>query len=249
MKRKVNIDAATFRFLYIRYKEYLLPVGVVIACVLLFIFVIIPQFQNLLDTQQQAKIESNKLAVLKNNLNLLTNLNESQLDSQLKVVSKVMPPEKDFGGILNGVSLAANKSGVLLADYEFQVGNINKPELIIQSFPSLKIVLTVNGGVADVGKFLEELSKTAPLSEVTDIKVNTANSQVTALFYYRPFPPIGFNDTAPINPISPQDVSTINNLSLWNNIPDLTDTTLVAQPTPTPVPTPSPTPVGNGISQ
>lgn len=249
MKRKVNIDATTLRFLYIRYKEYLLPVGVIIACILLFVFVIIPQFQNLLDAQQQAKIESNKLAVLRNNLNLLTNLSEPQLDSQLKVVTKVMPPEKDFGGILNGISLAANKAGVSLGDYEFQVGNINKPALIVQAYPSLEIILTINGGIADVGRFLEELYKTAPLCEITNIKVNSSDSQVTALFFYRPFPPIGFNDTAPIETISPQGVSTINNLSTWNNIPDITQSVLVPQATPTPVASPSSTPFSNTVNQ
>ncbi len=224
MKKKVNIESATFWFLYRKYKEYLLPVGVILACILLFLFFIAPQFQNFLDTQEQVKTESNKLAILKNNLNLLTNIDESQMDSQLQIVSGALPPNKDFAGILNGISVAANKAGVFLGDYEFQVGDITKPSLNIQSFPSLQLSLTINGGLAGVTRFMAELYKTIPLSEVTNVKVTSTNSEITALFYYRPFPPLGFNDSAPIKAVSQAELSTITNLSSWNNVVEVSQT-------------------------
>jgi len=230
MKKKVNIDSTTFWFLYRRYKEYLLPVGVIFVCILLFLFVIIPQFQNFLDTQQQAKVESSKLAILKNNLNLLTNMDESQMDSQLQIVSGALPSNKDFEAILNGISVAANKSGVFLGDYEFQVGDITKPSLNIQSYPSLQLSLTINGGVSGVTRFMTELYKTVPLSEITSVKVSNITSEITALFYYKPFPPLGFNSSMPINPISQQGLSTIANFSSWNNVTRVSQT--VSQPAP-----------------
>lgn len=217
MKQKINIDTTTFLFLYGRYKEYLLPIGVILASILLFLVVIIPQFQNLLDSQQQAKVESGKLLVLKNNLSLLTNLDESQTDSQLQIVSRALPPDKDFGGILTAISSAANRSGVSLGDYQFQVGDISKPSLNVQSFPSLQLALTINGGMDGVLKFLTELYKSVPLSEVTSVKVNNTTSEIVVLFYFRPFPPSGRDENAPINPVSQADLSTINNLSSWNN--------------------------------
>ncbi len=230
MKKKVNIDSTTFWFLYRRYKEYLLPVGVIFACILLFFLVIIPQFQNFLDTQQQVKAESNKLIILKNNLNLLTNMDESQMDSQLQIVSGALSPNKDFEGILNGISVAANKAGVFLGDYEFQVGDITKPSLNIQSFPSLQLTLTIYGGVNGVTRFMTELYKTVPLSEITDVKVTSTTSEITALFYYKPFPPLGFNNSAPINPVSQAGLSTIANLSSWNNVVRVNQA--VVQPSP-----------------
>jgi len=218
MKKKVNIDSTTFWFLYRSYKEYLLPAGVIFASILLFVLVIIPQFQSFLDTQQNIKAESDKLTSLKNNLNLLTNMDESQMDSQLQIVSKTLPPDKDFEGILNGISIAADKAGVSLGDYEFQVGDITKPSLNIQSYPSLQISLTINGGVSGVTGFISELYKTVPLSEITDLKVTSRTSAVTALFYYKPFPPLGSNNGNPINPVSQTGASVITNLSSWNNV-------------------------------
>lgn len=230
MKKKVNIDSTTFWFLYRRYKEYLLPVGIIFACILLFILVIVPQFQNFLDAQQQAKAESDKLVILRNNLNLLTNMDESQMDSQLQIVSAALPPNKDFEGVLNGISVAANKAGVFLGDYEFQVGDITKPSLNIQSFPSLQLLLTINGGVSDITRFMKELYKTVPLSEITDVKVTSTTSEITVLFYYKPFPPLGFDNSAPIKPVSQQGSSAISNLSSWNNVVKANQA--LAQPSP-----------------
>lgn len=230
MKKKVNIDSTTFWFLYRRYKEYLLPVGIIFVCILLFILLIVPQFQNFLDTQQQAKVESNKLVILRNNLNLLTNMDESQMDSQLQIVSAALSPNKDFEGVLNGISVAANKAGVFLGDYEFQVGDITKPSLNIQSFPSLQLLLTINGGVSGITRFMAELYKTVPLSEITDVKVTSTTSEITILFYYKPFPPLGFDDSAPINPVSQQGLSAISNLSSWNNVVKASQA--LAQPSP-----------------
>lgn len=217
MNKKINIDSATFWFLYARYKQYLLPVGVIFICILLFLFLVIPQFQNFLDIQQQTKIESNKLLILKNNLNLLTNIDESQMNSQLQIVSTALPPAKDFSGILNGISVAANKAGVFLGDYEFLVGDLGKSSLNTQSFPYLQITLKINGGVSGVTRFMTELYKTVPLSEVTAVKLASADSEITVLFYYRPFPPLGFNSNLPIDTVSPQGLSIINTLSSWNN--------------------------------
>ncbi len=218
MNKKVNIDAVAFKFLYAKYQQYLLPAGVIAVSAILFIFVIIPQFQNLLSAQQQAKVEANKLAILRNNLNLLSNLDETQMNTQLQVVSATLPPGKDFAGILTAVSIAANRAGVSLGDYEFQVGDITKPQQDgIVSYPYLQLVLTINGGVSGVTGFITELYRTAPVSEVTSVKVSSTNSQITAFFYYRPFPPLGFNDNVPVTTVTPDGLTTIANLSSWSN--------------------------------
>ncbi len=230
MKKKINVDSETFWFLYKRYKEYLLPVGVILACVLLLFFIIIPQFQMFLDTQQQAKVESGKLLVLRNNLNLLTNMDESRLDSQLQIASGALPSTKDFAGILNGISVSANKAGVFLGNYQFQVGDISKPSVNVQSFPSIQLSLTINGGIDGAMRFMSELYKTVPLSEITSVKVSNANSEISILFYYRPFPPLGFNNSAPIVSVSQEGSALITNLSSWNNAVTVDQTPLQPPP-------------------
>jgi hypothetical protein len=220
MKKKINIDSTTFWFLYRKYQQFLLPAGVIGVSLLVFIFIIFPQFSTLLDNQRQAKLESAKLAVLKGNLNLLTTLNETETDSQLQTVSRAFPSEKAFGGILTAISAAANKTGVSLGDFQFQVGNITNPTIVGTAIPNLEIVLTVNGDITSVLKFVNELYKSVPLSEVTSIKIHNPTTEVTADFYYRPFPSLIVNEATPIQPVSPDGLTIINNISSWGYAQD-----------------------------
>jgi hypothetical protein len=231
MKKKFNLDAATFKFFYTKYKEYLLPLVVILVCIGLFIFVLIPGIQNLFYSQQEAKVEAEKLTMLRNNLNTLNNLSDTQLDSQLQIVASALPPNKDFAGILNAIGVAANNSGVILGDYNFSVGDITNNQSF-QPFPSLQLTLTISaGGINSVIKFVSELYKTVPISEVSSIRADAMGSQITVLFYYRPFPSLDFSDSQPLAPLSSKNLSIINQLSTWNNAGGNIQPTLVL-PTP-----------------
>lgn len=216
MNRKINYDITTIKFFYDRYKDYLLPLAIVFVCFILFAKIIIPQINNLSQTRIQAKIEKEKLLVLRNNLRLISDLNEGNLDSQLSITSDALPNEKDFTGVLNAVSFAASKTGVFLGDYEFQVGDLSKTESLGRIFPSLQLVLTVSGGVNATVKFVEELYKSVPLSQVTSVKISQGRSIITVVFYYKPFAPVAL-DSQPMREVSKDDLTTIKNISLWNN--------------------------------
>ena len=216
MNGKINYDITTVKFLYDKYKDYLLPLGIVFVCFILFAKIIIPQINNSSETRIQAKMEKEKLLVLRNNLRLISDLNEGNLDSQLLITSDALPPGKDFAGVLNAVSFAASKTGVFLGDYEFQVGDLSKSTSSGGIFPSLQLVLTVQGGVNATVKFVEELYKSVPVSQVTSVKINLGRSVITAVFYYKPFPPAAY-DSQPMREVSRDDLTTIENISLWNN--------------------------------
>src|SRR5476651_472872 len=121
--KKVNIDVDTLSVLYRHYKNYLLPVGVIVGCFLVLFFIVIPQTQQYLTNSDELKAETQKLEVLKNNYNFLSNLDEIKTDGQLKVLSAVLPPDKDFAGVMNSISSTASKTNVSVGDFEFQVGD------------------------------------------------------------------------------------------------------------------------------
>ena len=228
MNGKINYDITTVKFLYDKYKDYLLPLGIVFVCFILFAKIIIPQINNLSETRIQAKAEKEKLLVLKNNLRLISDFNEGNLNSQLSITSDALPPDKDFAGVLNAVSFAASKAGVFLGDYEFQVGDLSKTASSVGIFPSLQLVLTVQGGVNATVKFVEELYKSVPVSQVTSVKINLGRSIITAVFYYKPFSLVAL-DSQPIREVSRDDLTTIKNISLWNNPKNLNQVISIPQ--------------------
>lgn len=213
MNNKVNIDVNTIKLLYNKYKEVAIPVFVIIVCLLLFMKFIIPQFKVLFALGREAKSASSTLSVLKNNLNLLSGLSDSTLDSQLDIANKALPINKDFIGIINAISYASSIAGVGVGDFQLEIGDLSQAPTDTAKLSSISLNLSINGSIDNINKFITALSETLPLSEVTSINIGDASSNVGINFYYKPLPPVKYNDSTPINPIPETGLTVINNLS------------------------------------
>ncbi len=121
MSSKISLDRLTLERLYKKHKDYLIPIVTIIVCFILLLQVTIPQIGFLSAKQEEVSVEKAKLKILNNNLNILSNLNDSTLNSQFALATAALPVEKNFAGILNTINLAASKAGVFLGDFEFQV--------------------------------------------------------------------------------------------------------------------------------
>lgn len=215
--KKVNLSVDTAETVYRHYKGYLLPVIIILSCFLILFLIIIPQAQQYFSAREVLKTEEQKLSVLKNNYNFLSSLDDAKLDSDLKSLSSVLPGEKDFAGIINAISIVSAKTGVTIGDFEFAVGDLSKTNPNDPVFPSIKITANLGGSAKAVAGFISELYKTAPLAEVTVIKLTGSSSSLTILFYYKTFPPQNINEETPIVPFSTQGVQLISDISKWNN--------------------------------
>lgn len=213
--KKINIDRLALEQLYKKYKDYLVPILAIIICFFLLVSITIPQVGILSEKQQQYNLEKTKLQILTNNYNILAGLNDITLNSQFGLALNALPSTKSFTGILNSISLAANKSGVFLGDYEFQVGDLSKFPTG-KNVPSLELTLFINGGASETTRFVNELYNSLPISEVTNIQVSNNRSSVIAIFYYKPFASTK-DSYLPIAPLSKNYLEIINKISLWNN--------------------------------
>src|ERR1035437_5500575 len=78
---KINIDLENLMVLYKHYKEFLLPIGVIIASILVIFYIVFPQIQQYFTSQNSVKAEQQKLTTLKNNYSLLTSLSDGTIAS------------------------------------------------------------------------------------------------------------------------------------------------------------------------
>ncbi len=215
--KKVNLDREAAETVFRHYKDNILPIAVILVCILIFFFVVIPSFKQFIHTQEQLKIETQKLDVLKNNYNFLLSLEDSQIESDYNLMSRALPSNKDFVRIMNAISVASQKTGVSVGDFDFSLGNLDKTT-DQTLFPSIKINMNLGGNVQSIAKFVTELYKTAPVSEVTTIKATGAFASLEIKFYYKPFPPLNISGESAIVPYSQQSLSLIKEVSSWNNI-------------------------------
>jgi Tfp pilus assembly protein PilO len=208
--KKFNLE---FNNLLILYRH-----GVILACILVVFFVVIPQFQQYLGSQEELKTQMQKLEILKSNYNFLTNLDSSKSNTDFSALTLALPSGKDFAGIMNAVSYASAKTGVAVGDFEFSVGSLSGGNTEgVSAYPSIKIDINLVGNTQSVVQFIQELYKTAPACEVTNIKTGGNSGSITALFYYKPFPQQNVDDSAPITVLSARDLALIKTVSAWNN--------------------------------
>lgn len=214
---KIKVNRSTFIYLYRKHKDYIIPIVLIVTSFILFLKVTIPTLNNLSTREQEVKFEKEKLTTLKNNLKILTELNEFTLDSQLSLVSDALPTEKNFAGVLNAVSVSANKSGIFLGDYEFQVGDLSKTVTPLKGLPMLSLSLVTTGDANATARFVKELYRSFPISEITNIEVNGSRATLSTTFYYKQVSFRKADEYNPLSNFSKTDLDTLKDLSTWNN--------------------------------
>lgn len=215
MTPKFSLDKGAYKILYERYREYIAPVAVIFVCFVLIIKIIIPQVHDFVATLNIVKEMQEQIAVLKNNVQFLTSLEDQALDSQMQIASSALPMEKDFAGILNAITTASARSGVSLGDFSFAVGELSTKSAQLARQPTIAVTLTVGGDAFLAQRFIQELAKTVPLSEVLNVAVSGRSSSLTTVFYYKVFPPIQFDATKPLSALSQNEEQLLNKLSSW----------------------------------
>jgi hypothetical protein len=215
MNKKINLEGITFRYLYEKNKKYLLPLLVILASIVLFLQVTMPLFSEYSSSQELKVLEEQKLSTLRNNYNILQSADEQSLDDQLELATDALPPGKDFASILNAVTIAARNAGIILGDYEFQVGDLSK-DAQAAKYPSLELALTVSGSVTTIINFMEQVYTSLPLAEIINVEMNNNRAVMTVVFYYKALPGTPAV-TSPIQSLTPKNLTTLNTISTWNN--------------------------------
>src|SRR6266851_199854 len=133
MKSDVWIGKKGFRYWYYRFRdsEYysLTAIGfTVLICIVLLFNIIIPELSQWFSIRNEVIAARAQIATLQQNITFINTLDKNRLNSQLQTASHALPPEKNFGFMLNAISNAAVTSGVSLNDYAFQVGNITSSQ-------------------------------------------------------------------------------------------------------------------------
>lgn len=218
MNEKINEDIKFFKFIFDKNKSYIFPIVIMLVSIMLFFQFVIPQVSLLLKTRKEAKESSLRLETLKENLDVLINVNEETLDSQLKILNLALPLNKDFIGILNSVYLTAQKAGVNPGSFSLKIGDISKSENG-DNFPVIKLSVPINAGVTEINNFVTAISKTVPLAEAYLVKAGNISSMVSLSFYYKPLGASNYSWDAHISPISQKGLTLVNQLSGFESAP------------------------------
>jgi Tfp pilus assembly protein PilO len=216
--RKINIDFENLVVLYKHYKDFLLPIVVILISILVIIYIVFPQIQQYFNSQDLVKAEQQKLEALNSNYNLLTSLDNATIASNLNTLSLALPVQKDFAGIIDAISYVSAKTGVAVGNFEFSLGDLSSSNFGGTAYPSTQINISLKGSTKTIADFADQIVKTMPIAEVTTINISGGTGSLTILFYYKPFPAQNISDQTQITPLSVSQLSLIKEVSSWNSV-------------------------------
>lgn len=233
MNKEIFFGRNSFRFWYYRYKDsayYSITVIIVtiVICVLLLFNFILPQLEQWFSIRNEVIATRERIAAINDNIAYLNTMDRNQLNAQVKTTSTALPPEKNFGTILDALSVSALRSGVSFQDYTFQVGSVSSSSAQLSSaklkgIASVTVSVIINGTVEEVRGFMHEITQTLPLSEVTAVEGATGAVTVTIDFYQKNLPKVTLKDDQPIPHVIEINVSEINKLAQWQVAPRIID--------------------------
>jgi cell division protein FtsB len=212
----IQPDESQIKQVLLHYKKFYISFGIILVCIGLLFWVIIPQIQQYTNQNTQVQDVKERIAILQKNVSFIASVNDEQQTSQLQTTTQALPEDKDYAGILYAVRTASSKSGVGIGDFTFNIGELSAKNVITKTTPFVLMNLNVLGDPSSVSRFLTELAKSFPLSNVTEIHLNNRFSNIIVLFYYKPIPSLRVNYTQPVMPTSPSNQALLDTLTGWH---------------------------------
>ncbi|HSW96770.1 MAG TPA: hypothetical protein VLF89_03015 [Candidatus Saccharimonadales bacterium] len=199
------------KLLYFQYRDFFVPVITIFVCIVVCLYVIVPQIQSYFALQNQFLQDQQQLQVLQQNFQKVTGLSDQQLNTNFNTTTAALPELKNATVVLNTISKAASVSNISLKDYTFAVGVLTKTK---SSLP-LHVTLSVNGNKDKLQKFVQQLSVSLPLSEITSIDIQDNDATINIVFYMQAASQSSINTSDPLQLLTNEDRSTLDLLSSW----------------------------------
>ncbi len=179
-------------------KDFLLPIVVLITGIFMVLVFILPQLISLPTKLTERNSEIARLNEIKIAKEILSRTSDDEVNIQVETVSNALPIDRNFEGIFNAISTAANSSNTQISGYKFseavQAGPRSEEAAVSRR---LTFTITINGAPDQAGLFLEELYKVGPISDVKKIDFEGGETKVEVDFFYKPFTKLDQNSYLP----------------------------------------------------
>lgn len=200
----LEISITIIRLFYLRHKEYIVPFFVIVVSMAILAIVIPFQIKSILLNRENSKEMRKKITILRENIGILSQINNSTLDNNLSVASEALPSENDFETVFQAISNAAASSGVSVDDYGLDgEGTLSQ----------LPLNLSIRGdGLNGATQFVSNLQKRFPLSEVNSLNLSKDGGTISVVFFFKEFPKVTGNTSFALKKLSKEQISTLNSL-------------------------------------
>lgn len=168
--------------IYQKYRMIIFPVVIVLSCLILIVFVMIPQLGKLLKNSKTETDFKTKSESLNTKAEALENLDEKDLQKKLKDVVTSFPQEKDFITLITLLQKITTESGFNMTSLSFGGGSSKDT--------GYGITIEVTGPKSILARLLNSIETSLRLMRVERIEISSgkagdvisANLAISALF-------------------------------------------------------------------
>lgn len=188
-------------FIYQRYKLIIFPVVIALSCLILIVFVMIPQLSKFFKNSQIETDFKAKSDFLDTKVEALESLDEKDLQKKVKDVVASFPQEKDFITLITLLQKITSENGFSMTSLSFGGGGVSKEQ-------GYGITVEVVGPKGIFARLLNNIETSPRLMRVDRIEISSgkagdaisANLAIAALF--APLPGNLGSVDSPLPPIS-----------------------------------------------
>lgn len=196
--------------LLVKYQVLILPVASLLVCIMLVIFIIVPQIGAIGKAQESIAQMQAKNKTLVQKISALSQVDERVNRENIDTLLSALPGESDVPGAIGQVLFLLDQSKLVLESISFSSGPTGGTAI-----NNFQIKLDVSGNVTGIKAFIQNLKKAPRLMTIDKLDIaggrdgGDMQGTVYLLVYYQVLPSSIGNVEAPVSVINDKDLTTI----------------------------------------
>lgn len=160
---------------FLKAQAWLVIVSLIVGGIFLYVF--LPKFREYQKIKKEIEAQDQKIVVLTQKFNDLNALSEKELQDNVDLSLRAVPAEKDFYIVVKNIKNIFGQEGVLLPEFQFNVGEVSTQSAKATGQPeSFEVKLAFFGPVDKVEKVISRLENSLPLLSVDSFKLTSESS-------------------------------------------------------------------------
>ena len=169
----------TLKSFYLTYRFYIFPSVVGFCCLLLIIFILLPQALKLLSNQTEEGNAVKKTLLLEAKADELATYDEADLKKSVELALNVLPTDKDFANSIGLLQQIANSSAFIVNSIQ-----IGQSASTVGGQQSYSINIEAEGSKSLVGTLIKNIENSQRVMKVVSVDISSgkrSDSVVIAL--------------------------------------------------------------------
>lgn len=198
--------------LFLKYRTFLVPIISFLVCIILILFIIIPQIQDYLRSQSEEESLNGRIFQLTQKREVLESIDTDLYKSNLEMAMRVLPSDQDIPGAVGDLLVLLSSNRLRLVGISFSGGDFS-----LYGSKALVIKIDTEGDADSMKSFLSNMGDSIRIMRVGRIETSgDSTGGIIVSFdvaaFYDPIPVVSNSLDAPVALPTKEDLEFIKRI-------------------------------------